>query len=70
MSSKRFQLNNCDFSPDCRHGNARAIILLTVGSADFEWLAWRNFSYAVGVTITKLILTVEELDRVDFGCIT
>ena len=23
------QLNNCNLSPDCRHGNARAIILST-----------------------------------------
>ena len=27
LSSKRFQLNNCNLSPDCRHGNAHAITL-------------------------------------------
>ena len=38
LPSKRFQLNNCNLSPDCRHGNANAITLLTVRTADFEWL--------------------------------
>ena len=63
MSSKRFQLNNCNLLPDCRHGNAHAITLLTVRAV----VSYRTFSDAVGVTILKLNLTVQDLDQVELG---
>ena len=39
-----------------------------MGTADFG--SYRNFSNAVELTILKLNLPVEELDRVDFGFIS
>ena len=65
---KHFRYKRHSIPDDCRHGNVRAIIFLTVGRADFG--SYRNFSNAVGLTILKLNLTVEELDRVDFGFIS
>ena len=62
LSSKRFQLNICNLSPDCRHGNAHAITLLTCAC-----VSYKTFSDAVGVTILKLNLKVQELDQVELG---
>ena len=47
FSSKRFQLDICNLSADCRHGNAHAITILTVRAADIEWL----------VCLTELFVT-------------